>query len=74
MMAHSIGGYITNHYLMKYQPNVNGVFMLSPAGTLSINEDEGNINYEYNIIKKITNGILGYLVHNSIGPHSLYFQ
>ena len=34
LAAHSMGGYLTSHFLAKYSPdNVNGVFLLSPAGS-----------------------------------------
>merc|ERR1711939_358660 len=32
IMAHSMGGYITTHYLSRYKHRIRGVFMLSPAG------------------------------------------
>lgn len=41
IMGHSLGGYLTQHWLNRYKPkNIQGVFMMSPAGTTTLTEQE----------------------------------
>ena len=42
ILGHSLGGYLTNHYLHRYNPKVHGVFMISPAGIIKRNKKEFN--------------------------------
>ena len=40
IQAHSLGAFLTNHYLIRYKPNVKGIFMLSPGGMSKISHEQ----------------------------------
>ena len=39
LLGHSLGGYLSTHYLKKYKPNCKGLFLMSPSGFCHIPED-----------------------------------
>lgn len=66
LLGHSMGAYVTNYYLHKYQPNVRGVFMVSPAGLNNISEEEQNEwrkKMKMGCIRKQMGSLLFYLIH-----------
>ena len=50
MVAHSMGGFITMHYLRKFRPkNVQGVILLSPAGFTNESQEYMDQNLDHRL-------------------------
>ena len=46
LLGHSLGGYISVHYVNKYQPQVKGLFLMSPAGCTQLPDEVETKFYE----------------------------
>jgi pimeloyl-ACP methyl ester carboxylesterase len=67
ILGHSLGAYLTNHYLHRYGGSdafkVNGVFMLSPAGsTAATPEEKEEFNNRFGWFKGSMIKLVGYLI------------
>ena len=82
ILAHSMGGYITAHYLSMYRHRIRGVFMVSPAGFSKPSDQIVNdwlerqldkAEYDKNWVKRSTikatwKGAMNVIDHTKLSP------
>ena len=79
ILGHSLGAYLTNHYLHRYGQSgkfkINGVFMMSPAGsTIATPEEKKEFEGRFNWFTGSIVKVVGYLIFDRHwSPLSLAF-